>query len=265
MTMQWQSGGNFPAQYEDVNVAAFFRVFAQDLVDRLALTPADRLLDIATGTGIVVRTARERVPDLARVVGLDLSPAMLEVARERCGDDIELLEGDATELPFGDGEFTVLTCQQGLQFVPDRPAALAEFRRVTSGGGRIALACWRSLDHQIAASAIADAAEDLVPDMAAAGGAPFALDRDALAELVRGAGFEDVDVAEVTLDSRYASAQELVDGFATGTPLALVIPSQDPEKVAAWREKAIAILQPHETADGLVLPMTTTLVTARSS
>ncbi len=264
MTMQWQSAGDFPAQYENVNVKAFFAVFARDLVSRLALTPGDRLLDIATGTGIVVRSAREAEPSLERIVGLDLSAAMLEVARERCGEGIELIEGDATKLPFSGGEFTVLTCQQGLQFVPDRPAALAQFRRVTSGGGRIAIACWRSLEHQTGAAAIARAADGLVPDMAAAGGAPFALDRDALADLVSEAGFDELDVAEVTLDSRYESAEQLVDGFATGTPLALVIPSQDAAAVAKWRETAIGILREHETSDGLALPMTTTLVTAVS-
>ena len=265
MTMQWDKAGSFPVQYEDVNVKAFFEIFARDLVGRLDLTPADRLLDIATGTGIVVRTARDRVPDLERIVGLDLSAAMLEVARDRAGDGIEFVEGDATQLPFADGEFTVLTCQQGLQFVPDRPAALAEFKRVTSGGGRIAVACWRSLDHQKGASAIADSAADLVPDLAAA--AQHAV-RAGPRRARRSSWAMQASTTSTSPRSRSTAAtrppQELVDGFATGTPLALVIPDQDAAAVAQWREKAIAALAPYETGDGLVLPMTTTLVTATS-
>ena len=264
MTMQWQSGGSFPDQYEDVNVTAFFRVFANDLIDRAAPAAGERMLDVATGTGIVLRTALERQPELARAVGLDLSAAMLEVARRTVGDDAELLEGNAESLPFGDGEFDLVTCQQGLQFVPDRAAALAEFRRVSSGGGRIAVACWRSLEHQPGPSALADLADQLGPEVAGAAGAPFALDHEALAALVGDAGFTSVEAIDVTLDSSYPSAERLVEGFETGTPLALMLPNVDPDDVTRWREASIAALKPLETGDGLTLPMTTTLVTATS-
>ncbi len=264
MTMNWERGGKFPAQYEDVNVNAFFRVFAQDLVERLALTPGDRMLDIATGTGIVLRTAREQVPDLKRATGLDMSPGMLQVARERAGEGFEFIEGDATQLPFADGEFDVVTCQQGLQFVPERGKALAEMRRVGSGGGRVAVACWRPLDRQAGAAAIARSAQELAPELAGAAGAPFSLDRDELTALVETAGFADVTVTEVKLDSHYPSAERLVEGFETGTPLALVIPGLDQEAVAQWREAAIEELRSFEGADGLTLPMVTTLVTATS-
>lgn len=264
MTMQWQSGGSFPAQYEHVNVTAFFRVFAADLIERAAPKAGERMLDVATGTGIVLRTARDRVPDLGRITGLDMSPGMLEVARALLGEDVELVEGDAQALPFGEGDFDLVTCQQGLQFVPDRLAALAELKRVSSGGGRIAVACWRSLEHQAGPRAIAQSAQDLSPEMAGAAGAPFALDRDALAELITAAGFTDVDVAEVTLDSTYDSAEQLVEGFETGTPLALVLPNIDPQTVTRWREAAIATLKPLQSSDGLRVPMTTTLVQATS-
>lgn len=264
MTMQWQAGGNFPEQYEDVNVTAFFRVFAEDLVRRVAPAAGERMLDIATGTGIVLRTALEQQPGLARATGLDMSPGMLAVAGKRLGDAAELVEGNAESLPFGDGDFDLIACQQGLQFVPDRPAALSEMKRVTSGGGRIAVACWRALEHQPGPAAVVQSAQEYMPDVAGAAGAPFALDRDALGALVTEAGFAAVDVAEVTLDSEYASAERLVEGFETGTPLALVLPGVDPEAVTRWRESTIELLRPLETADGLKVPMTTTLVTATS-
>ena len=263
MTMQWGTAGDFPSTYEDVNVTAFFRVFAEDLVERLSLQPGEALLDVATGTGVVLRTARERVPQLARAVGIDMTPGMLAVARSRAGAGFEWVEGDATELPFGDGEFDVVTCQQGLQFFPDRARALSEMRRV-GAGGRIAVACWGPLDAQPGPSALARAAEAEIPDVAGVASAPFSLAGKDLAELVSDAGFADVELVEVQLDARYASAEQLVDGFAKGSPLALVLPTLDQDAAARWRAGAISELRAHEGTDGLTLPMVTSLVTATS-
>ena len=215
MTMDWGTAGSFPERYEEINVTAFFKVFAEDLVERLSLRPGDRMLDVACGTGIVLRSARARVPDLGRLVGLDLTPAMLAVARERLGEGAELVEGDAQQLPFGDGEFDVVTCQQGLQFVPDRQAALAEMSRVSSGGGRVAIACWQGLERQPGAAALISAGEEIAPQLAAVASAPFALGRDELSGLVEGAGFTDIVTTDVTLDSRYPTADRLVAGFET--------------------------------------------------
>jgi SAM-dependent methyltransferase len=264
MTMDWGTAGSFPARYEEINVTAFFKVFAEHLVEQLSLRPGDRLLDVACGTGIVLRTARARVPDLGRAVGLDLTPSMLAVARERSGDGIEFVEGDAQQLPFGDGEFNVVTCQQGVQFMPDRTAALTEMNRVLSGGGRVAIACWQGLDRQLGAEALIRAGDDIAPQIADVARAPFSLGRDELAGLVEGAGFTGVLAIDVTLDSRYPSAERLVAGFETGSPLAFAIAELDPEIVAHWRDTAVANLREYEGPEGLVLPMTTTLVTATS-
>src|SRR5689334_5154561 len=116
-TMKWGAGAGFPAVYEEISVPAFFSAFADEMLARAQPADGERLLDVATGTGIVLRRARARCPRLGRLVGLDLTPAMLAVAREKAeGIDAELLEGDAAELPFEDGAFDVVTCQQGLQF-----------------------------------------------------------------------------------------------------------------------------------------------------
>ncbi|HEU0256705.1 MAG TPA: class I SAM-dependent methyltransferase [Microbacteriaceae bacterium] len=96
----------------------------------------ERILDVAAGTGTssvaLTRTG-------AHVVAADFSAGMLDVGRQRHGDDprIEFVAADATDLPFKTGEFDAVTISFGLRNVVDVPAALAEFLRVTRPGGRL--------------------------------------------------------------------------------------------------------------------------------
>jgi ubiquinone/menaquinone biosynthesis C-methylase UbiE len=80
------------------------------------------------------------------VVGVDLNPGMLTVAR-RVAPAIEWREGDAGALPLGEDErFDVVICQQGLQFFPDRPAAARQWHGALEAGGRLAVSTWRPDD-----------------------------------------------------------------------------------------------------------------------
>lgn len=137
---------SFPEMYEQWLVGPLFRPWAEMTLDEVNLTTGDRVLDIACGTGIVARAARERLGDAGYIVGIDVSPDMLAVAR-RAAPDIDWREGNAGALPLRDGEeFDVVVCQQGLQFFPDKSAAAAQMRRALAPGGRLAVATWRSDD-----------------------------------------------------------------------------------------------------------------------
>lgn len=94
--------------------------------------PHHRLLDVACGTGLVSRQFKGRV---AKVVGLDLTPAMFEQARPHVD---ELRAGRGEALPFADASFDIVVCRQGIQFM-DAPRAVAEMARVCAPGGRILL------------------------------------------------------------------------------------------------------------------------------
>ena len=134
----------FTEIYERVLVGPLFRPFAEQLVARVAPKSGDSVIDVACGTGIVARVARERLGPEARIVGVDVAPAMLAVART-VDPTIDWREGNAVSLPVSATEqFTVLTCHQGLQFMPDKFAAIREIRRVLAPGGRVAIATWRS-------------------------------------------------------------------------------------------------------------------------
>lgn len=99
------------------------------------------MLEVAIGTGLNLRHYQKDI----RLTGLDLSPAMLDIARVRAaefGREVELREGDAQALPFADESFDTVVCTLGLCGVPDERAAIAEMHRVLRPGGKLLL-----LDH----------------------------------------------------------------------------------------------------------------------
>ncbi|MGQ0618919.1 MAG: class I SAM-dependent methyltransferase [Panacagrimonas sp.] len=107
------------------------------------IRPGERVLDLATGTGITAIAARERG---ARVTGVDLTPELLAVAQKKAEDegfnDIDFREGDAEALPFADASFDVVLSTCGHMFAPDQPRVAAELARVTRPGGRVVFLAW---------------------------------------------------------------------------------------------------------------------------
>jgi demethylmenaquinone methyltransferase/2-methoxy-6-polyprenyl-1,4-benzoquinol methylase len=112
-------------------------------VRALELTSGARVLDLATGTGDLALLAANAEPT-SRVVGLDPSDKMLEIARakvEKAGllGRVELVTGDAETLPFPDASFDGVCMAFGIRNVPDRDRALREMARVTRPGGKVAI------------------------------------------------------------------------------------------------------------------------------
>lgn len=105
--------------------------------------PGERVLDLATGTGITAIAARERG---AQVTGVDLTPELIEVARRKAADagfeDIDFREGDAEALPFADAAFDVVLSTCGHMFAPDQEKVASELARVTRPGGRVVFLAW---------------------------------------------------------------------------------------------------------------------------
>jgi len=134
-----------PRRYD---LAGALLSFGQDprwrraMVARVEASPGDRILDVATGTGMVAVALVRRYG--CSVVGLDQSTQMLSGAQAKLDDDpdlaahIELVRGEAEALPFADGEFDHLTFTYLLRYVDDPGATLRELARVVKPGGRIA-------------------------------------------------------------------------------------------------------------------------------
>ena len=111
-------------------------------LSRMALNEdTQAILDVACGTGDVSLALREKAP-AARIVGLDFSQAMLDLARvkiDKVKADIELVAASAEELPFPAADFDLVTIAFGIRNVVDKKRALAEFNRVLKTGGRLAV------------------------------------------------------------------------------------------------------------------------------
>jgi SAM-dependent methyltransferase len=122
--------------YEDT--AAELEPMADVAVGALGLTGGERVLDVACGTGNAAAVAAAAG---ARVVGLDSSERLVQVARERV-PGAEFVVGDATEMPFADGEFDAAVSVVGVIFASPAERAVAEIARVVRPGGLVAVTCW---------------------------------------------------------------------------------------------------------------------------
>jgi SAM-dependent methyltransferase len=128
--------GNYAAVAEKIGRAG------ELVVERAGVEPGVDVLDVACGTGNASIPAA-RVG--ARVTGLDFSPRLLEIARERCADamvEIDFVEGDVQDMPFEDASFDRVLSVFGHMFGPDHERTAAEMKRVLRPGGSIAFACW---------------------------------------------------------------------------------------------------------------------------
>jgi SAM-dependent methyltransferase len=203
--------------YEDFFVPALFRQWAPVLAKAAHISPGKRVLDVACGTGILARELAPQVGASGSVVGMDLMPGMLEVAKQ-IAPSIEWKQGTAEELPFSDQSFDAVVSQFGLMFFPDRTKSLREMLRVLSPAGHLAVAVWDSLSN---IPAISDevALLERVAGQAAADAlrAPFALgNRTELEQLARNAGVSAPVVSTSTGTARFPSIQSLVEADLRG-------------------------------------------------
>jgi ubiquinone/menaquinone biosynthesis C-methylase UbiE len=223
---QWQVAGSAPEVYERELVPAVFGPWAPILIELAHPKPDDRVIDIACGTGIVARIAAARVGRGGAVVGVDLNPGMLNVARSlkttEGAASVQWREASADRLPFPDGSFDIAYCQLGLQFFADRPAALREMRRVLSPGGALGLMVWCGIQESPGFEAFAEILErNVSPAAATIMRAPFGLsDANELSRLVAAAGFRDITIQQRVGAVEFASVERFVLSYVAGSPLA---------------------------------------------
>lgn len=222
-------------RYECNKVPALFRPLALQFLDHVPLREDERVLDLACGTGIVARIVAPRVESDGQVVGVDINPEMLGVARENTpsGAAITWRVADAGDLPFEEESFSLVLCQQGFQFFADKSRALAEMRRVLAPGGRIALVVWQAVSARTQPYQWA-VVEAFTRHVSAEAGEErrrlvhfFDGGGDLLRKLLIGAGFRQVEVRDLVYIRRRGQPEEFIreekyEGLAPDVRAALV-------------------------------------------
>jgi ubiquinone/menaquinone biosynthesis C-methylase UbiE len=269
-TFAWQMNTDGPETYERYIVPTWMLDWTGDLVTAGGVGPKTRVLDVACGTGIVARTVAGRVGPGGRVAGIDANEGMLQVAG-RCARQegltaIEWYQSDVSCMPFSPGEFDAVLCHQGLQFFPDKIAALREMARVLAPGGRLALGVWGRPDrcpYVIAVSGVLE--EYLGADSTTLFRQASSLsDRNELLGLVRDAGFSDIHIRAETKISRHPSLTELLPAYFSIFPVAAEISAMQEEERSRMFCCMTTALESYRENDGLAVPTENYIVTART-
>ena len=246
------------------------RPFAELLVAAVAPAPGERVLDVATGPGVVAVAAARAVGPTGHVVATDLAPEWGEVVAEACADagiaNVEFRAMGAEALALPDESFDVALCQFGLMFVPDPVRALREMRRVLRPGGRLGVAVWSTADkvlHSLAIRIITAGvppvpAEERLPS-------PLDLGEPGLIERhVAAAGFREIVVQRHTRDHVVADPEEewrhrLEDPASVAAQAARALPADQRRRL---HDEVIAALEAYRQGDEIRLPSEAIFVTA---
>jgi SAM-dependent methyltransferase len=262
----WHLGAEAAELYERYVARYILGPWTPLLVDAARLAEGESVLDVACGTGLVTRAAAARAGSSGRVVGVDLNPAMIGVARSLpvpTGAPIEWLERDALDLRFEDLSFDVVLCQQGLQFLPDKAAALKEMRRVLKHGGRLALSVW--VNAGLYNSAVGEALAQFLGNETAV---RFCASRQAptgeeLQRLPTEAGFSAVDVRVCRINAHLPRLDEFTLNHLAATPVGPVIAAADPEVRKKIRVRVMNQLQRYADGNGVTYPEEVQVLTAK--
>ncbi len=192
------------------------------LLEAAALSPGERVLDVACGTGLVTVAAARAVGPRGQVLGVDIAEQMLVAARRRAApypqSHFSRMDGETLDT-VADASVDAVLCALGLMYMPSPERALGEMARVLRPGGRVALAVWgeRARCGWAPVFSIVDAevASEVCPLFFRLG------QRDTLARLCAAAGWQAIVQRRLTVALAYADAEQACDAAFVGGPMAL--------------------------------------------
>ena len=226
------------------------------LLASASLSPGQRVLDVACGTGLVAFDAARAVGPAGRVLGIDLSGQMIDAAqrraRERTVSNVDFARMDAEVLDLPDASFDVVLCALGLMYLPDPEAAVREMRRVLRPGGRLVLVVWgkRSRCGWSVVFPIVDAevASEVCPLFFRLG------QQDRLARLCADAKLEAIEQRRIASTLMYADANDACDAAFVGGPVALAWSRFDDDVRARVRARYVKAIEAWRHDEGYRLP-----------
>jgi ubiquinone/menaquinone biosynthesis C-methylase UbiE len=258
-------GGKPPTNYQRFFVPTIGAPLATDLIHHAAIRPGERVLDVACGTGVVARLAAQQVGATGSVAGLDVNLGMLSVARSATPPElpIEWLEGSAEATKLPDTSFNVVLCQMGLEFMPDKKAALREMWRVLVRGGRLILNVPGPTPELFAI--MADALEQHISvESAGFVRQVFSLhDTAEIQNLIIGASFHAVSVQSETKSLRLPEPGTFLWQYVYSTPLAGAVAQVDQERRSLLEQDIVSKWQRFVKDDAMVLEVRIVVATAR--
>lgn len=225
--------------YERFMVPSLFAPWATHLVQYANPLPGESALDIACSTGIVARNVAPLVGREGRVIGLDMSPEMINMARTAAQRDhlaIEWHTGPAEQLPFPAEHFDLILCQFGLMFFSNPDAALKEMHRVLKKDGRVVLSVWQSLDrhpfyqtlHEVSLRHFGKSSVEAVFSLGNA---------DTLRKLLIDSGFEHVVIEPMSISARFPNPEEFlaweIDVDPAAAPALKYLDKEDQQAILA--------------------------------
>ena len=232
-------------------------------ISALAPRAGERVLDVGCGAGQTVVQLVEAVGLAGEVVGVDISPRLLDIARERTATfgNVSFIEGDAQTRRLPPGRFDALYSRFGVMAFRDPVKAFENLRQALKPGGRLAFVCWRSL---------AENDLDLVPLRAAglegsADMTPFALEDPArVSEILSSAGFDEVGVEPFDQNVGSGGLGAMLAVVTAVGPLGRIL-REAPSLRAAAETQVRRALAARGGPDGVTLKAATWIVTARAA
>jgi SAM-dependent methyltransferase len=213
------------------------------VLDAAAVGAGTRVLDVGCGSGLALALAARRgaVPS-----GLDISPSLLGVARQRL-PDADLRDGDMETLPFRDAAFDAVTGVNAFQFAGDPERALREAARVTRPGGRVVASLFAAPERS-QGTVVHEAMSALSPPEQAGDHAPYALSAPGnLETAMASAGLSVVDMGEVVCHWRYASMDDAIRALLCSAGGARALESAGEQAVREVLDRALAQFRDAQT------------------
>jgi SAM-dependent methyltransferase len=267
MRRSWATRGRAYAEGAALNSATFTGA----LLEMVPAQRGERVLDVATGPGVVAVAAARLVGPTGRVLATDLvpewEPLVAEGAAAAGVDNVAFRAMDGGALDFPDGSFDVAYCQFGLMFVPQPVQALREMRRVLRPGGRLGVVVWSTEDKALCFAVLNRHLRGVVPPAPPGQElpTPLSLGEPGLVEgLVSSAGFGDVRVQRRTLDFVYPSAENLWRARVEDGPpnVQQAVSALSPPEKARLKEAVFASLAPYAREGAVRLPSEAVYVAA---
>ena len=252
-------------EHHDLALAAHTR----ELFAAAAVRPADRVLDIGCGCGSTTREAARAAAD-GGALGVDLSTAMLERARQRADEEdvpnVAFERADAQVHPFETAHYDVFMSRFGAMFFGDPPVAFTNLARATRPAGRVALLVWQELarNEWLTAPRAALAVGRTLPEPPVGAPGPFGLaDRDQAREVLERAGFDRVEFDDVDAPFVFGTDPDDAWAFTRNIPPVLgLLQGLDAADTARALDALRTTIDDHATADGVVFGSRAWLVRA---